>query len=840
MDLPTCPACKQSVLDDDAVDCPFCGAPMKGGGGPGRSGAATAPARSAPAKSSPPARLDTSKGTGSTAADKQRPGGTRDEGPKKASPPADDDPFAVDNSAAAKAIAVSAKAAPGKTLEVKCPMCETPGFVSPKAAGQLVRCCNPKCLVPTFTVPAPKKAEAAPTPPPAKKSPTLLYGGIAVATLLIGGGLVWHFSGPPAPPSPPTGSGTAITTTMSGNDQGALAPPIDGGPAKQGDEPTKGTTLAADPRAELTSQALRKLVEVSFTAPSIRKAYCRRMAAIGYAESGDVKEALDQIDQLLKVSKNTPYEACLPRTLIAWRQRVASPTEFDASVAEAQRLAGSLPQRGRYAVECGIATAALLAASGKLDDGRKMLAAHQGTAQVNQLAGALQVVLQDGTFDLDGELIGRGWGDWMAPQETAVTLILASHGLWDEAQRWAEGISDPAAQAESTLAWAEALARAELASAPGADLNRAKTAADKLPPAVKARLLARLASLQIAHGNTAQATALAGEALTLLQGNAPPASPKPTTAKAILDLKLPAALGLRQSALAAADLALVQSALQQREPAWNSIQLALRFLRGSAPPLGLMQQRMAQLEGTGAESIRAELKKDFQLKTDDQMRLKFGEYRTKCGELFRAAHQRLVWQADILNRTAREGMLDQVWDEVRRVEARTDATERELYLATELSGWLARLFLAAGQEDQRAEVADLTEKRAGFTSPELHVRALEAYLEQINEPQEISATARPLNAELADGGLLHEAPLRLACRLAKAGRTQEAIQFSGQLKDTVLREDGLFVVAALAARTGHAAEAWSIISAATTHSEIAAACAGLTAGLSRSAPAASP
>ncbi len=32
MDLPTCPACGQSVLDDDAVDCPFCGASLKGGG----------------------------------------------------------------------------------------------------------------------------------------------------------------------------------------------------------------------------------------------------------------------------------------------------------------------------------------------------------------------------------------------------------------------------------------------------------------------------------------------------------------------------------------------------------------------------------------------------------------------------------------------------------------------------------------------------------------------------------------------------------------------------------------------------------------------------------------
>ena len=32
MDLPSCPACNQSVLDDDATHCPFCGASMSGDG----------------------------------------------------------------------------------------------------------------------------------------------------------------------------------------------------------------------------------------------------------------------------------------------------------------------------------------------------------------------------------------------------------------------------------------------------------------------------------------------------------------------------------------------------------------------------------------------------------------------------------------------------------------------------------------------------------------------------------------------------------------------------------------------------------------------------------------
>ncbi|MCY2967534.1 MAG: hypothetical protein NT069_28540, partial [Planctomycetota bacterium] len=36
MDLLTCPTCKQSVLDEDAAECPFCGSPMKAGAPPAR------------------------------------------------------------------------------------------------------------------------------------------------------------------------------------------------------------------------------------------------------------------------------------------------------------------------------------------------------------------------------------------------------------------------------------------------------------------------------------------------------------------------------------------------------------------------------------------------------------------------------------------------------------------------------------------------------------------------------------------------------------------------------------------------------------------------------------
>src|SRR5258708_20177828 len=80
MDLPTCPACKQSVLDDDAVECPFCGAPMKGGQAAARPSVApklpshkSSPVISSPGQPAAPRGTATPPGPGGAALVKSPP-----------------------------------------------------------------------------------------------------------------------------------------------------------------------------------------------------------------------------------------------------------------------------------------------------------------------------------------------------------------------------------------------------------------------------------------------------------------------------------------------------------------------------------------------------------------------------------------------------------------------------------------------------------------------------------------------------------------------------------------------------------------------------------------------
>jgi len=117
MDLPTCPSCGQSVLDDDATDCPFCGASMSSAAKSKAAGGKPAPQKATPKKQ-----------------------------------PTNDDPFAIEQAPTSKKVVLcSRKPMKGRLHRVVCPMCDTQGFIPQAAIGRQVKCANTECLVPIFT-----------------------------------------------------------------------------------------------------------------------------------------------------------------------------------------------------------------------------------------------------------------------------------------------------------------------------------------------------------------------------------------------------------------------------------------------------------------------------------------------------------------------------------------------------------------------------------------------------------------------------------------------------------------------------------------------------------------
>jgi hypothetical protein len=74
--------------------------------------------------------------------------------------------------------------------------------------------------------------------------------------------------------------------------------------------------------------------------------------------------------------------------------------------------------------------------------------------------------------------------------------------------------------------------------------------------------------------------------------------------------------------------------------------------------------------------------------------------------------------------------------------------------------------------------------------------------ERLIKKGDVAGAIEQLNSRITHTGILHFVTLRSACRLASGGKIAEAVTFCSRIKDPILRQDSVFLVAALAAKTG--------------------------------------
>jgi hypothetical protein len=562
----------------------------------------------------------------------------------------------------------------------------------------------------------------------------------------------------------------------------------------------------------------------------VQKSFYRRLIATACICSGDLKQANVHLDLLEKRDSPSPYEGVLPLVTLAWQQAADSPEEFKKTLDQVRELVEKLPRRGRFATEAAVAAGALLAANGKSDEARKLLADHRsekGSEQVEQLAAALQVVIDERTFNLDATLPGRSVGEWQAPLEAAVLLILIHHGRWDDAYSWSGQSDNPLAAAELKTIWAESYLRLAVPAGDTTGLDRAKKAGEGLEPPGQARLLARLAAVKLAAGEQPVAEELLEAAKTNVESTTPLPQIAVHGAKPLLDLKLPNATPYIQAALAATDIAGVQAQLGQQDAAWKNILSGLRLLHGIAPSTSWKRERAAQLEREQGK-VKDELAKAMGLKKDsDAIRRAFNQYREKFTDVTKASDLRAYWQDAILRSAVEFGLLEQVWDELQVLDRKTSVHERDPLLESGLPLVVAARFAAAGDSKKAAEVLKAVEKHSDHSDPEV-IRQIS---ENLVNAGDAAAAIERLNAGMNSSGVLQEETLRLACRLVAAGKVPAATAYCATIKDTALRQDGMFLTGALAARKGHGVEFWKGVQS-LPFAESAAASSGLIVGLS--------
>lgn len=803
MELPTCPECSQSVLDEDATECPFCGASMSGSPSAGRSAAKPAAAASgSPASSKGPQKASAGASSSKSAAVKsagarKTPAG----GGKGSSPKADDDPFAVEKSAPVRAIRLAPRQMKGRTFAVTCPMCETTGYAPPKAAGKDVLCANKECLVPNFTAPE-LPPDPTPVEQPRRFTSTHAIFAILILCLLIGGG-VWGFVltkkevteiAPWQPPDTPTAP-VVDPTQLVGVDK------------KDDKTPDNGGTTRERTIAELHRAAIENMVKLSREQSENRsKAYCRRATAEACALLGDTAAAREQLESLQVVGSHVPYYRILPLVDIFHAERAAGNTE-QANVALDQALAEApgLPQFGRFPLDASTVLAAALVEVDRSQEASALIGKHSSSDHLGQLSAELVIVRETDHDNLDRFAHNRPVLAWSAPQWVAVTRLAAAQGAWDQALAWAKSNPDSAGRTEAVVGWAETVAAADEFT-PEQKTERLTAATESLDRAGQAMLWARVGQAWFQQVNSDAARDALGKADQAAGGLS---APSPMTLPSMKDLtafKLPDPADGYRHAASLAETARLHARMGSDDAAWPLVLKALDAIRATAPSVAETEARQREAKSLTNSRLGDQLRALLELKSADAADRAQRAYRRRLVELHEAAVARRNKEVELLAGMAGEGLADRILELVQQRTSADSAAERTAYRSTPLP-WI---LLLAAQESGNNELASQIEtdlKNAELSPPPFEKLRLETA--RMVRGGSLAAAAKAINAGLADRTDQSRWALRLACRLTE-GDVNQSFLFVRTLTDPIVREDAFTMIAALAGRQDQSRDVWKL------------------------------
>lgn len=759
MDLPTCPSCKQSVLDDDATECPFCGSSMTG-----KPGAKPAAPAATQKKAAPEKRA------------------------KAKSDDDDDNPFGDAPAVTGKVISLLAKPAKGRTHRVLCPMCETAGFHSKQVAGREVRCANKDCLVPVFTAPQPEGEEPAEAPRAEAEeksgTPILILATIVVAAgLAIYGGVWWATSGQEVTEQEPFDLPDNGSSTPKDPDNGHTA-----------EIPNGGTVEPAGPTfEELWAESLQQMVNDSRDQQNQRKELSRQLTAEAYAIRGDLEELNTQLKQLAIVAPRQKYLGVNPLVTFAWIRLAAG--DAAAAGAEANRAletAKELPDFGADALDAATELATLLVALDRNDEAETLLKPRENSKASGQLLEALVRARATGTGNVDLAVKMRPVIRWVAPLRVAVTVGLSCRGYSAKALAWAKAAADPQAVRQCVSAWGEA----RIQSGKAAALAETEQQLAGFSPVNRAMVLSRLAIALHATGQNEPAKATLAKAQAALQSAGSPASKPFPNLRQIYELKPQDVSGFREAAIAAAEIAHAQSFVAP-DDAWDSVSVALGFAREMAHSPVATQQALAETQRSEA-GVTARLKVEFNFQTDNEANDAFKQYRDGCRNLVRASVERFKMERSILRAACEWELFEPVWLEIRGRATHAESTEKEPWFDTELPSIVKTAFNVSEDAEREEDVQKMVtaEQLRDHPFPRMWFQLMAGSL-AATDPKKAAIGLDKFRARSeADSSWTVEMKLRLATRLAASGEIDKAFVFVESIsRDPVPRHAGFEFIA---------------------------------------------
>jgi hypothetical protein len=823
MDLRFCSACGQSVLDDEATICPFCGKAMDGSGG-GRS------ARPAPGKpaSAPgfPRRKDTAAAEGippagragsrqSADAPSSRPGSSgssaasgNSQTGRPGTPPNqksagesrpiqagisakkssadEDDPFDLGAGIQQKdVIQALKKPEKGRLLRVVCPMCEQAGFVSKAAIGRQARCANEKCMVPIFTVQDPTqpaepdrlaraRSSAAPSADAQaqsrsrQKNPLIIYGIAGALLLVLVIGLSAYLNRTPEVPSDLT---KPIYTGTSGNNAPEEVPEVKEAPPEQ---------VVATPESE-AARLVKRMIATARHAANRDKGMARRMTSDIMLRLNDRQLAAQELSQLLTVSRQSAYYEIVPLVMEYFRHPEADHKEFLERI---RKDAAGIPGSGRTALESVMAMATIYLVSGDTDAAKKLIESHQRDLSVSQNRDAVSCAAWyfASACRLEAGLPPLPMLDVITfndPLRAGVTINLCCQNRWTEALAWSQESGDPSVTGDLLMVIAshaiERKAEPEV-------IARIEQAADPVHEMLALRVRAR-----VAGGMKDSERLKKVEELTLALPERPPVSLK--NFSAVLDGNFPDRTSPLLTVTALTEVAIAAHLNNRPELCSDAVRRMLNAILSLAPSTAETRTAQNKIERQ-PDAVRKPLAAERQLTTETDIDNAFRSYRRKLDRYSKMAEDGRLLLISMLCRIVRFGGADSVRtvfdDEASQLkeELLVDGASRLIMVEARIAGQNLDALFAKSEE-----FAVPMAVRAVDT-PEVEVLPLiaEAWLQAIN--------GTPLNS-ISEIKKTNELPGLCECALqeilqfvaAKAKKPDAVYQVIWKVSNAVWRED---------------------------------------------------
>ncbi|QDT56370.1 hypothetical protein Pan44_44240 [Caulifigura coniformis] len=605
----------------------------------------------------------------------------------------EENPFDIDTSVLQKAIPVSPKATKQRTLEVKCPMCETIGFVAPQHQGKGVKCANPDCKHPYFDVPLPKKESA---DGGLKKKKGMSIGqviGIVVASIALVGTALWYFVARVAPEDP-------------NNVVNVPKPP---GPPE--DEPKKQAPVAVKRISldEIRQGAINELVRLGST-PDPNRGLAYRFLAESYAGSGQAQKGLDE---LKKLEGSSPYFQVEPLVRLYLQARKTKAPDAGKFLDLALKAAENLPKEGRAPLDAASALAAALVLADRLPEAQALTPAPRlsegrtPAEESNRLDFSMlwTAAVYGNMFDFQVLSEIPAWLASPHPQHAAVTWILASWGESEKALAWAKTAGSVEAVDGSLAVWAAHLGMTAKSTSEG--VLKLEAAISDASPAGQSRAWANFAYQRAVAGDAAGAKELMAKADAALN-SIPAASPvaMPTVrqiydSQSISNLEqreragLPHAGSQRSAALAAANLAVLHLKLGDKAPVEALLMKGLDYAEAIAP--ALPQVAALRARESNARAMEAELDRELGLKGNKTKSFTaLTQFRRQLTYLEKESTKRDQFERELIRDIAYRGEPGLAWKVVQQRDQLDPPERRPMLSQTPLASYIAVTAVAQG------------------------------------------------------------------------------------------------------------------------------------------------